>query len=355
MAVVDLEGYDMYNGIVAETGLPARHTVTSNVRIQVATVAGRFGGQAGRLTNTSPLAETGSLLRVLPNSLFLSSFTHGFALRRFLPLDDVAVGPNVWYQNNTTGHVGIRITSLGAIVAYRSPTSTGGTTIGTSAISVIQDNTWHYVEIECVIHPTLGMFRVYVDSVLVLNLVNVITQNGATTNINITRFHLYNSQNTLNQRTMDWDDCYWTDSDVRLGERRVETLYPNGDVNSGFTPLSGASNALMVDETIVDGDTTYVQASLVGDRDTYNLGNLSTFPTAVDAVQLSAWAKKTDAGARSIALQAVSGATTTDGPSYTLAATYTQQQRLFTTDPSTGIAWTGTGVNALTAGPKVTI
>jgi hypothetical protein len=355
MAVVDIDGFDMYNGLGAETGLGSRHFVTSPSAMPVSLIAGRFGGQAIRISNGTGIAAQGMVTKTLAGGSAYNAFTHGFACRRFLPTVETG-GPDVWWMNGATAHCGFKIKGDGTIEALRSLTTSGGTLIGTSTSGVITDAAWHYIEVEVVISATVGMFRMWVDDIQVLNLANVVTQNGATTTVNTLRYNNNNTSNSTARRTVDFDDAYFTDSATRLGERRVETVYPNGDVNSGFTPLSGASNALMVDETLVDGDTTYVQASTVGDRDTYNLGNLSTIPTTVDAVQLSAWSKKTDAGARSIALQAVSGATTSDGPNYSLpSTTYTKQERLMITDPNTGLAWTGADVNALTAGPKVTI
>ena len=93
----------------------------------------------------------------------------------------------------------------------------------------------------------------------------------------------------------------------------------------------------------------------MGDVDTYGFGDLGSTPSTIDAVQLTAFAEKTDAAARSIALQAKSGATTSDGGNFSLAATYGKFERLLTTDPNTSAAWGASAVNALQGGPKVTV
>jgi hypothetical protein len=72
-----------------------------------------------------------------------------------------------------------------------------------------------------------------------------------------------------------------------------------------------------------------------GATDTYDLADLATPPAVIDAIQLTALACKTDAATRALALQAVSGGTTDDGPNFYLTASFTPIARILPTDPAT--------------------
>lgn len=50
MSVIFMDGFDMYNGANAGTGIPAKWTIPAG---NVGTVAGRFGGQALSLNSSN--------------------------------------------------------------------------------------------------------------------------------------------------------------------------------------------------------------------------------------------------------------------------------------------------------------
>lgn len=137
-----------------------------------------------------------------------------------------------------------------------------------------------------------------------------------------------------------------------LGDRRLVVLRPSGAGNyTQFTPNTGANYAA-VDDTTPDDDTTYVASGTDNQRDTYALGNLDTGIVIVDALVLGAYAKKTDAGARSLALTVRSGSTDSDGSDATLSTSYSYVKRILETDPIAAAAWSGSTVNALEIGVK---
>jgi hypothetical protein len=345
VTLVLVEGFDHYNGTGANTGLAAKWTVTTSTGM----VAGRFGGQAFAATNAN---NAGSASRT-----FTADDAPAIGLAyRATTMPTIAAGtvaPHFALQSAGTYMVGFRIGPNGEIIAYRLTAANAGTVLGTSANGVIAANTWHYIELELVVHDTTGAFKLYVDGVQVLNLTNVDTRNGAPTTVDT--IQLGNCVGTTGVGVHNYDDLYIDDGGVKLGERRVETLYPTSDVAQGFARSAGAVNYSLVDEATANGDTDYVQGSVVGDVDTYGLGDLSSTPAAITAVQFNAYAMKTDAAARSIALQAKSGATTSDGANLALAGSYGLHQRLMLTDPNTAAAWAAAAVNALQGGPKVTV
>jgi hypothetical protein len=65
-------------------------------------------------------------------------------------------------------------------------------------------------------------------------------------------------------------------------------------------------------------------------------------------------AKKSDAGSRNAQIRMKSGATEVGGTDTAMNTVYAWLNRVDTTDPNTGAAWTASAINALQIGPKVT-
>ena len=127
--------------------------------------------------------------------------------------------------------------------------------------------------------------------------------------------------------------------------------------SAGYTMIltySGLPNYNSIaDPSDTDADTSYVTASTVGDFDLYDVEAYPPASANIKAVNHIAWARKTDATARTMNLTTKSGATTTDSTAVTLATTYVGYNRLYETDPNTASDWTVSGVNALQVGQKV--
>lgn len=143
-----------------------------------------------------------------------------------------------------------------------------------------------------------------------------------------------------------------------LGHVRYAALLPTAEgATTGWTPLSGTDNALMVDDDgSQDGDATYDSAGNVGDTDTYVTGNIPTPSSSILAVVPVLHAKKSDAGVR--AIKHVIRRSGTDYPGAVdqyLGSTYTAYRDPVLTDPSTAAAWTDAGIDAMEVGLKVSV
>ncbi len=101
------------------------------------------------------------------------------------------------------------------------------------------------------------------------------------------------------------------------------------------------------------GDLSCVTASTVGAEDRYSFGSLSSTPTSIAGVKVSALVRKTDSGARTVSVQLKSGSIEVSGTAQAPGVSYTYQTLYQDTDPNTSAAWTASGVNSLTAGAKV--
>lgn len=345
MSVILIDGFDLYNGVGANTGLQAKW---SGGAASCSLVAGRFGGQAVQAVSSNAGGRD-----IQRSFAATASIGIGCALRMTVMPTANNVHGLFNLLNGATYTFGLRVTTTGALEAYRLTAVNAGTSLGVSAAGVIAVNTWHYVEIGVVINDTTGSVVVKVDGATVLNLTSQDTNNAVTNADTVILGYDGGIATTLG--TAQFDDFYLLDSATTIGQRRIETLYPTSDVAQGFARSAGTTNYTLVDEAQVNGDTDYVQGSSVGDVDTYGFADLGGTPTSIDAVQVSAFAEKTDAAARSIALQVKSGATTSDGSDYALAASYGKHERLLLTDPNGGGAWGAAAVNALQGGPKVTV
>lgn len=356
MAVVLVDSFDAYNGTGANTGLQAKWTGVATTRVSMQ--AGRFTGQAVRLNSQNNASVTGQVFRSFPGSY--TAYTIGFAFR----IDALGsiTGTNTsniiaqLTDSAGTFQVGLAVAADGSLVAYRLTGSNSGTQLGSaSAAGVIPTNTWVHIQWSGTIDDATGTFVVKVNNATALNLSSQDTRNGTPTTVNRIYFTQIINVAAADTNNVWIDDLYVQDSSTPLGERRIETLYPTSDVAQGFSRSTGSTNFSLVDEAQVNGDTDYVQASSVGTVDTYGFGDLTGTPATIDAVQFSAFAEKTDATSRSIALQMKSGATTSDGSDFSLASSYGKFERLQLLDPNGSIAWTTANVNALTGGPKVTV
>jgi hypothetical protein len=233
----------------------------------------------------------------------------------------------------------LRVIASGALQATRN-----GSALGSSATGVLVANAWCYVEVEFTRHASAGVFTVYVNGTAVISLT---AQNTGANDIHSLRIDGISA--------VQWfDDLYTTNVATRVGECRVDVLAPTADTaQKDFTPSTGTSNYAMVDDTLYNDDTDYVSASTAGNKDLYDVADLSFTPANVYAVQVTWRARKDDATARTVRANLKSGGTTTNGTTQAMGASYVSFHDLYLTDPNTSAAWTPTNVNAIQIGPEV--
>jgi hypothetical protein len=339
MTILLMEGFDLYPGTDAPTGLAANWQISMSYA-SITMVAGRFGG---RCLRTVWAGSTNlPVYRILSAPTSPSASGWRSRCRPFLPrrLSGCSIRPAPTSSACAP--------TAGNLIACRASARNAQTDLGRTGAPVLHAGTWHYIEVEGVIGDS-GAVRVYVDGAKVLDLAGVDTQQQTNAQAAIIQLGYSNSSVTYL-----FDDLYVIDKATRLGERKITVLTPTADVAKAFTPSTGTDNFACLDEAVPD-TTDYVTASAPGATDTYELADLATPPAVIDAIQLTALARKTDAATRALALQAVSGGTVDDGPNLYLAASFTPITRILPTDPATGAAWTAPAVNALRAGPKVTV
>jgi hypothetical protein len=135
-----------------------------------------------------------------------------------------------------------------------------------------------------------------------------------------------------------------------VGFTGPSTLQTLGSAGMNVTPL----NAGCVNEPQQDATTSYVYDSVPGHADLYGIAAIASTPLTTYAVTTRAYAIKSDAGTRTMAVQLKSGSTTVASPTVVLTPSNWQWAwRHDTLDPATGAAWTAAAVNVAQVGPVV--
>jgi len=341
MTITAIEGFD----VLTTTLVAAKYPLGAQFSPTMA--AGRFGsGQSYKPDSGNQNGEWS------PTIAPAAAATFAFGLAILLPSGTIAgagTGTRIVGFLDSGGNTQARIT-VAADGTVRAVSGVS-TVMASSAAGVFTPDVFHFLECEFVLSDTVGVFKIWVDGVLVVNVTTGDTKGASATTV----FRLQITPSGMGAGNIQLDDYYQTDG-ARLGESRVVTLMPTSDTaDKDWGRSAGSDNYALVDERPSDGDTTYVTSSTVGDLDLYGMEDLSFTPASIYAVQSSIIARKDDAADRAVRCNIKSGGTTANGTALGLAAGYQQRVTIHATDPNTAAAWTASGVNALQAGPETTI
>jgi hypothetical protein len=339
MSYLLIDGFDTYDNINSTSeGLQARWLSTGGYGY-TSFVAGRYGGQA---------------LYILPSSNFNGSVQ--FALTPvFFGTYTLTTGMS--YQPQTTG-----ITQAYNVFAYFEGGPTGsnegeGATTGICGIgintsyqpflwvnsitnpvatsnTVVTPGAWVFLELVLTIGVS-GSATLYQDGT------PTISYSGTTGTAPCDTFVLGSTNFYISPGY--FDDIYVTNTAVRVGERRVETLAVKADESITWSS-TGASNWSQINSVPVQTNT-YVDTQTVGDIDLYNIKPLVGNPTAISAVQVHLIADKQDSGTRVITPLIQSGSTQVAGSNAALTNSYQHYVSIYPVDPNTNAVWTVSGVD----------
>ena len=340
MALVFREGFDTYNGIQAEIGLQSCWLCGSTGAQAMA--AGRFAGQCWQGRNQSGTIQATAQRFFTGGSL---SFSAGFAFKA-----DVvnSLGTPVFFR---VGQFRIGINTSGFLTVNRDATQ-----IAISTTSEIVSGAWYYIEAEVIMSGTVGTVTVYKNGNPVLGLNGLTGLNTGTTIPDHVLLDTTGANaSNIGRSFVYFDDIYVTDTNVRLGERRVETLYAISDgATLTLVPSTGVSHFGVVDETQAN-NTDWLAGTAVGDLSLLGLGNLSSTPAVIDEVNVIMYARKTDASSRALNAGIKSGGADGLGTQHFQAASFLQYNTPFPLDPNGNVAWTPAAVNALELQPRVAV
>lgn len=250
-----------------------------------------------------------------------------------------------WLGENTTNHVGVSIDSTGKLFATRN-----GAQIGSASTdAIIAGSTWYHVEMKAVIADAGGSVQVWVNGVLWVNVTGADTRNGGSGIVNRVRI-----DPNANATTSYCDWVVWSGSTGPVGDCRVVSILPDAaGATTQMTPTGGA-NYLCVDEASdPNGDSDYVSEDTAGQLDTYGFAAVGLSGT-VKALQVNVWARKDDAGSRTLAPVIRAGGTDYAGTAKAVLDTYTAVvKQVYEQNPNTSAAWTVAGIDAAEFGQKL--
>ena len=229
------------------------------------------------------------------------------------------------------------------------------TIINTSAIGLITLSAWHYIEFRVLFHGTAGSYVLKVNGVEIFNVTGVDTNQSA--NNFATGICLFAGGSSA------FDDVYvlttsGTYNNTFLGDVKVETLLPNG-VGSfdDWSPVGAIANWSANDEAAPNSETDYSLGDL-GDSLLFAMGNLAAVSGSIPGVQISAFARKDNAGFRSVKqLQKPSaGSAVQVSADIPLLDTYGYSPRIYDRSVAeSNAAWTIAAVNGMQVGAEVTV
>lgn len=335
MAIKGYDGFDAY----ASGAQMSRAGWTLNSAPIGSFQTGRFGsGQALRLTNSNsntlrfPIASDDTI-------------SIGIAMR-FSNLAAHSANGNDWllfYDASANVIVRIGLSNDGKIKAGRGDYTSN--LICESSAGVAVQDAWNYYEIELTRHASAGEINIYMNGTLVAN--------ASSANTGATAIGMIGIAGDRDNK--DYDDFYVVDEATALGEMRCEIVRPvtPDTADADFTPSAGSDNYAMVDETIVDDDTTYNSSSTPGDIDLFDLSNLSNTPLSIAAVKPILIARKDNSTTRTARYKMVNGSTTTDGETTALSTSYSSISGIYETNPDTDAAWAASDINSMQLGYEV--
>jgi hypothetical protein len=306
-------------------------------------VTGRFGGNRMNASGNDNFVQ-----KTLPTH---ATYIAGFAFK------PGQIGSNGTQQGFVTfGEAGIRHVFLGINTGLLRVTRGDGTVLATST-RTLTAGLWYYIELKVLLSDTVGTVEVRVNGEVWASGTALDTRNGGAGSFTVVEL---GSIGNTNGGNFDFDDFYVnsgataTNNDF-WGDTRIECVFPSGDgATSQWVGSDGNSvnNSLLVDENPPNSDTDYVESGTVGNKDTYAYGDLATATGTVFAVQVNAFARKTDAGSRSIVSVARLAATEVDSAVEALLDSYVYLSDIRETKPGGG-AWAISDVNSAEFGVKV--
>lgn len=344
-----LESFDYYASTSVNTGLLSRWSNQSGGG-GPSLIAGRFGGQALRMTDGT--GATSFIRRQYVSSPH-SNFSIGFAWRHnsagtafgnggIVRLESAAATQLSIYADGNGG--------LGTVIrVYRGL----GTTLLVQATTLIAQSAWNYISINGVINQTAGWVELRINGDLQGRFDG---DTAALAGITMDGILLGCVDHSGSGNAQDFDDLFVADVSTNFGACRFECPRPSADTaDKDFTRSTGADNFALVDDATFSA-TDYVESGVLNDYDLYELTNLSSNPQTIHAVKPIVCAIRTDAGIRKLAAVLDSGGTLNTSADINILNDYLifDGQTLLT-NPNGGGVWTGGAVDALKLGPKVSV
>lgn len=288
-----------------------------------------------------------------------STLIIGFAFRVNSSIGG-SLGSNIFkFLDGTTQQVALWINTSMQLAVYRQ-----GTLLGTGS-TILSLNAWYYFEIKCVFATgTGGSITVKINTVSEIALTSINTAPSGVAQCNRFEIGTDNANSSNNTANSLYDDLYLCDTSGSknnnyLGDVRIDAIFPNGVGNySQFTNSAGNStnNYSYIDEnsgTYPNDDTDYIADGTINHRDSSTMSDLSTTPTTIYGIQVSAYVRKDDAGAKQFCTFLRTASTDYDNSAVFATDSYSYARSIHELNPNGSVDWTATTINSLELGIKV--
>ena len=339
---MSFEFSDSFDHYTTNAELVQKWTSVDGATLTILAAAGRNGTSALRNTESVDRIVSKTLTNKVTRILGAALIINNAPTASFFPYGE--------FRDSSTAQVGWYVNADSTISIRRNgPT---GTVLATST-NALPTGSYVYIEFKATV-DNAGTYELRVNgsSTGWIPSASGDTQQSANAYSNVIAFKVMRSNQCY------FDDVYSCNSDGSsnndfLGDVRIAAIFPNAiGTYSEFTPSAG-DNYTCVDETTPNSDTDYVSTSGVGNVDTYGFQDLPVSSGTILAIQSNLYARKDDAGSRSISAALYYNSTLYSGSLESLGDTYAYYLEVFETNPNTGDNWTVSEVNNTEFGEKL--
>lgn len=254
----------------------------------------------------------------------------------------------------------LRLNNDGTLSMIRAGGTDGygaGTILGTSS-RAFQTGVFSYIEWKVTLATgATGSYSLKMDGDEILTGSTVQTAFNAT---QWREFLLFAPYTTISENfNWDADDLYVADGTTSgdnnindfLGDIRIDAAFPTSDgANTAWSPQGAGSHYVEVDDNPSDDDTTYIDSTSVGNKDTYGFPNLAATGDTIKAVSILIHGKKVSSGLSGIkAIMRMSGTDYLSAEQFQ-SGSYSYREFFFVKQPSDSNAWTESNYNAAEKG-----
>ena len=345
MSLLFCEGFDQFE--VLEDLTETYPTVPStNVTLVTTTAFAR--GRALRLPNTSPTGDFRVPIPPVPSGSVVGA---GIRMRvNTLPVDSFRRGI-LGFLDNTTVQLRLMLSGDGALRI-----DTGGITNQLTGFRLGLGR-WYHIEVKFICAEVGGFFEVRVDGNTVYTATGD-TRNANTGTINGAMGPQALSTGSNGEADFDdwvvWDGTGTSENDW-LGDVEVQTTFATAnDVVTDWTANTG-THWDAINDAGEDGDATFISSTVLNSPASFVMSNLEGAPNRVLGAQITAVARKSDSGNRSIRLGISSNGEIAEGAATSLGLSYGGTYAMFPRNPDGDVAWTPATFNAALARVRVTV
>jgi hypothetical protein len=296
---------------------------------------------SGAVTASATTARSGNYSYRLGNSMDATiSFTAAaeYYFRAGIRMANQGTTRYLQWRKGTTNLGGVAFTVDGKVSMY-----VGTTLTDTSVWNSFQLNTWYLLEVYVKIADSPnGRVIIKLDGVTMVDFTGDSKPGADTTMDNIfiqfvgTTGYCYFDDLGINNTSGGSDDSW-------CGDGKIVCLTPDGNgTYSQFIGSDGNSvdNYLLVDETPPDDDTSYVETTVSGDKDSYEMSDYTGVGRSILRVWTEARARDTVAAGGQIKLGFITDGSEYESSALSLLTTYSRVVGTgYTQNPYTVSGW----------------